>query len=86
MADRPGPDPTVDPEEILRIIKLAYPPALGTADIADEIGISNQATARHLKRLQEDGHVDSRKVGQVRIWWITDEGERKIGSQSSDSQ
>ena len=83
---KPGPNPTVEPEEILRTLKLAYPPALGTSDIAEEIGISNQATQRHLKRLKDEGYVDTRKIGRARMWWITNEGERHIDNQSSESQ
>ncbi|PSP92329.1 hypothetical protein BRC87_00380 [Halobacteriales archaeon QS_4_66_20] len=65
---------------------MAYPPALGTSDIAEEIGISQQATHRHLKRLEEDELVESRKVARARIWWLTDEGERRASSHSEDSQ
>lgn len=84
MTDRPGPDPTAEPIDILRIIRLAYSPALGTSDIADNIGISQQATQRHLKRLKENGLLNSRKVGRARIWWLTDDGKKEIASQSTN--
>lgn len=86
MGDKPGPDPTAKPGEILRILKLAYPPALGTTDIADEIGISQQATQKHLRRLEGDGFIESRKVGRAKIWWLTDEGEKRASSYSDESQ
>lgn len=86
MTDKPGPDPTVKPVAILRMIHLAYPPALGTSDIAEEIGISQQATQRHLKRLEEDGRLETRKVGPARIWWVSDAGKKELATQSSSGK
>lgn len=86
MSGKPGPDPTVSDEEILRAIILAYPPALGTSDIAEEIGISRQATDRHLGRLEEEGLLESKKVGPSTIWWTTDDGRAHLSeSETSDS-
>lgn len=79
---RPGPDPSVDDEEIVRTLVVAYKPVLGTSEIAEEIGLSRQATTRHLKRLEEEGMLVSDKVGPVTIWWPTDEGKRLLQKDS----
>ena len=76
---RPGPDPSVEDEEILLAIVSARPPAVGTSDVSDEIGLSSNSALRHLERLEEDGLVKSWKVGTVRIWWPTDDGRALLG-------
>ena len=83
MTPRPGPDPSVEDVDILKTMLMAYPPALGTSDIADRIGLSQQATGRHLNRLEEEGYVESDKVGRARIWWLTDEGKEMVDQTGS---
>lgn len=74
LMPRPGPDPTVDDDDIIRVIVSAREPALGTHDIADEFDISRQAMERHLRRLVDDGVLKTGKVGGANIWWPTDDG------------
>lgn len=83
MGNRRGPDPAVTDEEFLSAIATAYPPALSTTNIADRVDLSQPATSKHLDRLQENNLVDSDKVGQARIWWITDEGRRQLDSKET---
>ena len=83
MGDRRGPDPAVTEEEFLLAIATAYPPALSTTDIAGRVDLSQPAATKHLERLQKNKLVDSEKVGQARIWWITDEGRRQLDSQDT---
>lgn len=71
---KPGPSPEVSREEIIRAINDARPPALGTSDVADRIGISRQATDKHLWRMQDDGLVHTDNLGQTRIWWVSTDG------------
>lgn len=53
-------------------------PVVGTSDVANEIGISRQATEKHLRRLVDEGKVDTHKIGQARIWWPTTEGRELL--------
>lgn len=86
MSGKPGPDPTVSDDEILRTVVLAYSPALGTSDVAEKVGISRQAMDRHLSRLESGGLLESKKVGPATIWWITDDGRAHLAeSETSDS-
>lgn len=71
---RPGPDPSVSDEDIIRVIVANEKPVMGTTEIADRLGISQQAMSRHLKRLADEGALKTDKVGQARVWWPTDEG------------
>jgi predicted ArsR family transcriptional regulator len=77
---RPGPDPSVSDEEIIRVIVSARPPALGTTDISDGLGISPQATKRHLDRLVDEGKLDTEKISDVNVWWPTPDGRALLRS------
>ncbi|NHN63685.1 winged helix-turn-helix transcriptional regulator [Haloarcula sp. JP-Z28] len=74
VTEKPGPDPTADRESILEALVLAYSPVLGTSDIAERTGVSRQAVDQRLRRMEEDGLVDTRKIGRARVWWITNKG------------
>lgn len=82
---RPGPDPSIDDEDIIRVIVAARPPALGTTDIADYFGISRQAMSRHLDRLHETGLLDREKISGTNLWWPTDEGRALLIDDQKDS-
>jgi len=86
VTGKPGPDPRVDDETILQTLLSAYKPALSSTAVADRVGLSQQATSKHLKRLAEDGFVDSDKVGPARIWWVTDDGRRYLNSAAESDQ
>lgn len=81
VTDRPGPNPSVSDETLIRAVLEAYPPALGTADIANKIGLSSEATRRHLKRLEESGYLSTDKLGSVRVWWVTDDGRAYLSGE-----
>jgi DNA-binding MarR family transcriptional regulator len=83
MGNSRGPDPAVTDREFLLAIATAYQPALSTTDIADRVDLSQPATSKHLGRIEDAGLVDSDKVGQARIWWITDAGRRQLDSQDT---
>jgi len=74
VTEKPGPDPTADRKSILEALALAYSPVLGTSDIAERTGVSRQAVDQRLRRMAEDGLVETRKIGRSRVWWITNKG------------
>jgi len=74
MMTRPGPDPSVAAVDVVRVIVAARPPALGTADLADEFDLSSEAMRRRLHQLDEDGYLFSDTVGGGLVWWPTDDG------------
>jgi len=78
MSDRPGPDPSISDEEIIRVLVAGRPPALGTSDIASELGISRQAVARHLNRLHEHGLLNKEKLSGTNLWWPTAKGRKLL--------
>jgi|AntDeeMetagen681_2_1112603.scaffolds.fasta_scaffold18223_1 predicted transcriptional regulator len=78
MSSKPGPDREATDERILKAIRDAYAPAVGTSDIAEELDVSRQAVDRHLRNLAEEGDVNTSKIGQVRVWWLSDEGRKRL--------
>ena len=85
MTERPGPNPSVSDEALIRAILEAYPPALGTSDVADKVDLSSEATRRHLNRLAENGYLNTDKLGSVRVWWVTPEGRDYLSSDVDES-
>ena len=79
-----GPDREATNEKVLRAIRDHFAPAVGTSDISDEIGVARQTADKRLRELWDAGLVDSTKVGQSRIWWITSRGNRKLSELATE--
>jgi predicted ArsR family transcriptional regulator len=43
-----------------------------TSEITDEIGCSDMTTRRKMHELEDDGVVESRKIGTVFVWRFAD--------------
>jgi len=82
MAKR-GPKPEATTAKLLLAIKNHYAPAVGTQDIADEVGVARQTAERRLWQLEDDGLVETEKIGQARIWWLTTDGRRHLSDLDS---
>lgn len=42
----------------------------GTKEVADELGITRQGADYRLRRLEEDGKVSKKKVGNSLVWLV----------------
>lgn len=73
-----GPEPTASTAKILATLRDHYAPVSGTSYIADEIGVARQTADRRLRVLEEDGLVETDKIGQSRIWWLTTAGKKRL--------
>ena len=83
---KPGPDRDASDEEILRVLVLAYEPALGTSDVANAFGVTRRAAGNWLDDLYERGLVEKGTAGPATIWWVSDRGRRQLSeATSSDS-
>ena len=70
MGDGPGRKPTVSDDEILAIFRNSSDPVLTTPEIADQISISRRGSFDRLRTLEENGVLQSKKVGGRRtVWW-----------------
>lgn len=70
---KPGPDPEVTDDEIIRAIRETPYPAAGTNDVAERVGLTESRTRKRLKRLADEGRIGRRKIGaNAAIHWIPD--------------
>jgi predicted transcriptional regulator len=65
-------------EEVLQAIEDHRAPAVGTKDIAEEVGVSRQAVYQRLRGLEEDGLVEEYKVSRDTVWYVTPAGRRYL--------
>mgnify|MGYP002338732209 CR=1 FL=1 len=78
----PGPDRQATNKQILREIRNHYSPAVGASEVADRIDVSRQTVDRHLRELADEGLVNTRKIGRVRVWWLSNDGRKRIDEKS----
>jgi DNA-binding MarR family transcriptional regulator len=84
---KPGPDPTVTQTDVLKEIRLAYPPVQAPKDLAERLDISNTAVSNKLQDMEEKGWVESERVGRARVYWVTDTGRAQLDPDfSQDNQ
>jgi Mn-dependent DtxR family transcriptional regulator len=80
VVDKPGPDRQLNDEDVLRAVRDLYGPAVGTSEVADELGVATQTADKYLRRLSKEKYVLTRKIGQVRVWWLSPDGEKRISN------
>lgn len=73
-----GRKPEITDEKILEVFDRSPDPVLGAPEIAEEFGYTSSGIYKRLKDLQKQGYLDSKRVGQGRAWWLTDEGEKML--------
>ncbi|WP_435319033.1 hypothetical protein [Haloarchaeobius sp. TZWSO28] len=60
--------------EILSIFIDSEDPVLSAPEVSEHLSIGKQGTYQRLRELHDRDLLDTKKVGQGRAWWITDEG------------
>lgn len=71
--EKPGPKSRVSDEEILALFEATPDPVLSTAEVAEEVPLQRRSVYNRLKQLQEDGRLQSKKIGgRNTIWWLTE--------------
>lgn len=67
-------DDSLSDEAILNVIRRADETVLTTAEIADELPVTQNWTSKRLNELETKERVHSKSAGQGRVWWL-DEAE-----------
>ena len=68
-----GRKPRATDDEILAVFRETPDPVLSTAEVAESLPIQRRGTLNRLRRLQEDGRLDSKQIGgRNTVWWLTD--------------
>jgi predicted transcriptional regulator len=79
-----GRKPRHEASEILREFLLSTDPTLGTGELAEKFNYSKQGMNKRLRALENRGLIQSKKLGNVRAWWITEEGARLVAEDRDD--
>ena len=45
----------------------------GSSEVAEYVGCTQRTAYERLRELEERGHLDSRKVGNARLWTLSDD-------------
>lgn len=69
-----GRKPEISDREILQVFAESSDPVLSAPEIAERFDYSTPGIYKRLRTLQDEGHIDSKKIGQGRAWWLTDKG------------
>jgi len=72
------PDPLKESDKRYLRAAITQPDPVFTAvELADEVGVTQQAAHSKLGNLEDRDLVRSKEVGsRARVWWVTDEGKR----------
>jgi len=74
-----GRKPTVEDKEFLHVLRNASDPVLSTEEIRSAVGFSTSSgVTDRLKPLQDQGFVNSKKIGPNYAWWLTDAGRARL--------
>ncbi|WP_353633367.1 winged helix-turn-helix domain-containing protein (plasmid) [Halobacterium sp. NMX12-1] len=79
-----GRPPDTTDREILVLFRDADDPVLSTSDIADQLSYSLQGTLSRLTTLEQEKVLDSRKIGNAKAWWLTEDGQRFLEDTDAD--
>lgn len=69
MSEGPGRKPTITDEEILDVFRSASDPVLTTSEVAENFSISHRGVRDRLQNLEEEGVLESKKVGARGMVW-----------------
>lgn len=72
MSEGPGRKPTITDKEILDVFRAASDPVLTTSEVAENFSISHRGVRDRLEKLEEEGVLESKKVGaRGMVWWYS---------------
>lgn len=70
MSDGPGRTPQITDDEILAVFRGSPDPVLSTGEVSSEVEITHRGVRDRLEKLEEEGKLESKKVGaRAIVWW-----------------
>jgi predicted ArsR family transcriptional regulator len=81
----PGPEASDKDVEILRRVALQPAPFVTVSDMVPDMSVGRRQTRNRLDQLVEDGLLNSRTVGTVNVYWLTDAGRQELADAGSGS-
>jgi len=75
-----GRPPRQSAEEICQIVALHPDPVVTAKDLHEQMELTQRGAQERLKKLVEEGYLDSKKVTSTgRVFWLTDKGRNTLG-------
>ncbi|WP_418283185.1 winged helix-turn-helix transcriptional regulator [Halorubrum sp. DTA98] len=65
------PEDTSD-EEILDFLRESEDLVFSTKEVAEALSYSQPGMFRRLRKLEEKGQVESKKLGGTKAWWLSE--------------
>jgi DNA-binding Lrp family transcriptional regulator len=79
----PGPAPDISDAQLLFLVHTHSSPVVTAPIIAEKADMSAQNANYRLRSLEDDGALDSMKVGSAaKVYWLTDVGRQIAASVS----
>lgn len=76
----PGPDPSDDDDELLLLVQSQEGNFATAPEIEPHTSVGEKQTRNRLEDLYNRGLLHRRKVGSTNVYWLTDDGERRLSS------
>jgi hypothetical protein len=73
-----GRKPEISDKEILQVFAESTDSVLSAPEIAEQFDYSTPGIYKRLRALQDESRLNSKKIGQGRAWWLTDEGKQYL--------
>ena len=74
----PGPEVSDDELELLHYVNIRPDPFVTAKEIDPYTTVGYKQTRNRLDDLVEDGLLNYRRVGNVNVYWLSDEGNRRL--------
>lgn len=83
-SDGPGRKPRVSDEELLAIFRDSDDPVLIAKEVAENVAIGRRAVYDRLGKLEEQGLLESKKLGgRTTVWWLPGHTQNSSSSEES---
>jgi len=74
----PGPEVSDADVDILRYVRLHPEPFASARDMEPKTNVGYRQTRNRMDQLVEKGLLNVRKVGTVKLYWLTGSGKRAL--------
>lgn len=74
----PGPDPADTEIDLLRYVQMTPYPFAKVEDVDEHTTVGYKQTRNRLDGLVDRGDLNVRKVGNVNLYWLSDNGSARL--------
>jgi len=76
-----GRPPRLSNADVLKIVALHHEPVVSSADVCDQMDMTQRGANKRLQRLVDDGLLAQKEVGSsAMVFWLTDDGKKELNN------